>query len=65
LAKGVDEYNHFDLEQRPKVELDLTSQESRKNALKRQHDLLFKGANKKDEQTCWESLPSEIGVLFN
>ena len=45
LAKGFDYYDNFDLEPRPESELDPRSQHYRKNALKRQHDILFRGAD--------------------
>ncbi len=45
LARGVDEYNHFDPEPRPKKSFDRESQKVRANALERQHNVLFKGAD--------------------
>lgn len=46
LARGIDEYKHFDLEPRPMDSFDEVSQQVRKDALKRQHDVLFKGVDK-------------------
>jgi ectoine hydroxylase-related dioxygenase (phytanoyl-CoA dioxygenase family) len=44
LAKGTDEYNHFDLEPYPESELAITSKNYREKALKRQHEILYRGA---------------------
>ena len=44
LAKGTDEYNHFDLEPSPESELDTKSKNYREKALKRQHEILYRGA---------------------
>ena len=44
LAKGTDEYNHFDLEPYPESELAIKSKNYREKALKRQHEILYKGA---------------------
>ena len=44
LAKGTDEYNHFDLEPYPESELAIKSKNYREKALKRQHEILYRGA---------------------
>ena len=44
LAKGTDEYNHFDLEPYPESELAITSKNYWEKALKRQHEILYRGA---------------------
>ena len=43
LAKGTDEYNHFDLEPYPESELAIKSKNYREKALKRQHKILYRG----------------------
>ena len=43
LAKGTDEYNHFDLEPYPESELAIKSKNYREKALKRQHEILYRG----------------------
>ena len=44
MARGTDEYKHFDLEPYPEKELDVNSINYREDALKRQHEILYKGA---------------------
>ena len=49
LARGADEYNHFDLEPRPTKPFDTESRRVREDALERQHNVLFKGAKSRKE----------------
>ena len=43
LAKGTDKYNHFDFEPYPESELAIKSKNYREKALKRQHEILYRG----------------------